>query len=321
MKAAVIIQPGGPEVLEVQEVPKPAAGQDDVLVRVRAFGLNHAEAYFRSGVWGEVPSITGIELAGTVEHDPSGTLAPGTTVVSITGGMGRTRNGSYAEYTAVSADNVVPVETELSFTELAAIPESFATAWATLFGNLDLQAGQKLLVRGGTSALGRAAVVVGAHAGATVIGTSRDAARAETLKELGAAEVLVDDAALAPKLDGGVDAVLEVVGTSTLRDSIRAVRVGGRVCHAGFLGGGNPLEAFDPFADLPNRVQLSFFASLLYGSPGYPLSEIPFQTIVGRVESGEYKWAPAHVYGLDEIVEAHRLMDSGKANGKIVVEL
>jgi NADPH:quinone reductase len=321
MKAAVITEPGGPEVLEVQEVPRPEAGPGEVLVRVRAFGLNHAETYFRSGVWGEVPAITGIELAGTVEHDPSGQLARGTTVVSITGGMGRTRNGSYAEYAAASADNVVPVETKLSFTELAAIPESFATAWATLFGNLDLQAGQKLLVRGGTSSLGRAAVVVGAHAGATVIGTSRDAARAETLKELGAAQVLVDDGELAPKLDGGVDAVLEVVGTSTLRDSIRSVRIGGRVCHAGFLGGADPLAAFDPFADLPNRVQLSFFASLLYGSPGYPLSDIPFQTIVDRVESGEYRWAPAHVFGLDEIVEAHRLMDSGRANGKIVVEV
>jgi NADPH:quinone reductase-like Zn-dependent oxidoreductase len=318
MKAAVITQPGGPEVLRVREVPKPEPADGEVLVRVHAFGVNHAETYFRSGLW-DGSGITGIELAGTVEHDPSGKLEPGTTVVSITGGMGRTRNGSYAEYTVVAADNVAPVETKLSFTELAAIPESFATAWATLFGNLDLQPGQKLLVRGGTSALGRAAVTVGAHAGAEVIATSRYAARAETLRELGASDVLVDDGELAPKLNGGVDAVLELVGTTTLRDSVRATRMGGRVVHAGFLGGGEPVEGFDPFFDLPNRVQLSFFASIHYGTPGYPLNEIPFQTIVERVESGEYKWAPAHVYKLDEIADAHRLMDSGKANGKIVV--
>src|SRR5437764_1003479 len=152
-----------------------------------------------------------------------------------------------------------------------------------------------------------------------VIATSRYAARAEALKELGASDVLVDDGELAPKLNGGVDAVLELVGTSTLRDSVLATRMGGRVVHAGFLGGGDPVEGFDPFFDLPNRVQLSFFASIHYGTPGYPLDEIPFQTIVERVESGEYKWAPAHVYSLDEIQEAHRLMDLGKANGKIVV--
>jgi NADPH2:quinone reductase len=320
MQAVVITKPGGPEVLSLEDVPRPEPGPGEVLVRVRAFGVNHAETYFRSGLW-DATSITGIELAGTVEHDPSGRLAAGTTVVSITGGMGRTRNGSYAEYTVVSANNVVPVETKLSFTELAAIPESFATAWATLFGNLRVKAGERLLIRGGTSALGRAAVVVAAYERAEVIATSRYAARAEPLRELGAKEVLVDDGELAPKLNGGVDAVLELVGTSTLRDSVRATRMGGRVCHAGFLGGGQPLEGFDPFSDLPNRVQLSFFASIHYGSPGYPLDEIPFQTIVERVESGDYKWAPAHVYRLDQIQDAHRLMDSGRAEGKIVVEV
>jgi NADPH:quinone reductase-like Zn-dependent oxidoreductase len=221
----------------------------------------------------------------------------------------------------VSADTVAPVETSLSFTELAAIPESFATAWACLYGNLDLKPGEKLLVRGGTSALGRAAIAVGSYEGAEVIATSRDASRARSLTEQGATLALLDDGEVAARLNGGVDKVLEIVGTSTLRDSLKATRIGGRVCHAGFLGGGDPLAGFDPFGDLPNRVQLSFFASLLYGSPGYPLDEIPFQTIVDRVESGDYRWTPAHIYRLDQIQEAHRLMESGRAEGKIVVEV
>src|SRR5215471_5842797 len=138
MKAIVITVPGGPEVLAITELPDPAAAAGEVLIRVRAFGLNHAEAYMRAGAWGEVAQVPGIECAGTVEADPSGRLAAGTPVVAILGGMGRTRNGSYAELVTVPASNVVPVRTRLSWTDLVALPEVYATAWAGLRQNLDL---------------------------------------------------------------------------------------------------------------------------------------------------------------------------------------
>ena len=129
MKAIVISSYGGPEVLTVTELPDPVPAADEVLIAVKAFGLNHAEAYMRSGAMGEVAQVTGIECAGTVVGDPSGRLAEGTAVVAILGGMGRTRNGSYAELVTVPASNVVQVSTSLPWTDLAALPEVYATAW------------------------------------------------------------------------------------------------------------------------------------------------------------------------------------------------
>src|SRR5215471_12740906 len=177
MKAIVITAHGGPEVLSVTELPDPVPGTGEVLIRVRAFGLNHAETYMRSGAWGEVAQVPGIECAGTVQADPSGRLAPGTSVVAILGGMGRTRNGSYAELVTVPTSNVTPVSTSLPWTDLVALPEVYATAWAGLYQNLDLRPGQSVLVRGATSALGQAAVNVAADGGATVIATTRSQAR------------------------------------------------------------------------------------------------------------------------------------------------
>jgi len=168
MKAIVISSYGGPEVLTVTSLPDPVPAADEVLIAVRAFGLNHAEAYMRSGAMGEVAKVTGIECAGTVVTDPSGRLTEGTAVVAILGGMGRIRNGSYAELVTVPASNVVEVSTSLPWTDLVALPEVYATAWAGLRHNLDLRPGQTVLIRGATSALGQAAVNVAAEQGATV---------------------------------------------------------------------------------------------------------------------------------------------------------
>jgi NADPH:quinone reductase-like Zn-dependent oxidoreductase len=156
MRAIVITKPGGPEVLQIQDVADPVPGDQEVLIAVKAFGVNHAETHMRKGEWPEATPISGIEAVGTVLTDPSGVLAEGTKVLTIMGGLGRTRNGSYAEYTAAPAANVARIETSLDWTDLAAIPESYATAWLALHGNLELEAGQSLLVRGATSALGQA---------------------------------------------------------------------------------------------------------------------------------------------------------------------
>src|SRR5689334_5673558 len=172
MRAMVITKPGGPEVLQIQQVPDPVPGDGEVLIRVRAFGINHAEAHMRKGEWPEATPISGIEAVGTAVADPSGVLAEGTKVLTIMGGLGRTRNGSYAEYTTAAAANVAPIETSLDWADLAAIPESYATAWIALLGNLRLEAGQSLLVRGATSALGQAAVTGGSGLGPRVIATT-----------------------------------------------------------------------------------------------------------------------------------------------------
>src|SRR5215469_13212636 len=229
MKAIIISSYGGPEVLTVADLPDPVPAAGEVLISVKAFGLNHAEGYMRGGVFGEVAKVTGIECAGTVVADPNGRLAAGTPVIAILGGMGRTRNGSYAELVTVPAGNVVPVSTSLSWTDLVALPEVYATAWAGLHQNLRLQPGQTVLVRGATSALGQAAVNVASEEGMTVIATTRNPGRAGLLRDIGATQVLTDDGQLAGqvhRLGADVDGVFDLVGNSVLRDSLQIVKTG-----------------------------------------------------------------------------------------------
>jgi NADPH:quinone reductase-like Zn-dependent oxidoreductase len=322
VKAIVITAPGGPEVLAVRDLPDPVPGPGEVLIQVRAFGLNHADAYMRSGAWGKVAQVPGIECAGTVAADPGGRLTVGTPVVAILGGMGRTRNGSYAELVTVPASNVIPVRTSLAWTSLVAIPEVYATAWSALFGIMDLRPGQTVLVRGATSALGQAAVNIAAGAGLTVLASTRRADRAGLLEKLGAATVLTDGGRLADEVAGrglAVDGVLDVVGNAVLRDSLRVVRPRGRVCQVGFLGGLAPVDGFDPIADLPSGVQLSFFGSaFVLGTADFPLAAIPLQDMIARAEAGRYQAEPSRVFGFGELPEAHQIMEAGTAGGKMV---
>jgi NADPH:quinone reductase len=323
MRAMVITKPGGPEVLQIQQVPEPVPSDGEVLIRVRAFGINHAETHMRKGEWPQATPISGIEAVGTVAADPSGELAEGTTVLTIMGGLGRTRNGSYAEYTVAAAANVVPIETSLDWADLAAIPESYATAWLALRGNLELAAGQVLLVRGATSALGQAAVNIARDLGAEVIATTRRADRAALLRSLGAAHVVTETGRIADEVrglrPGGADRVLDLVGNSVLRDSLQAARQPGRVCQAGFLGGLGPVADFQPVFDLPSGVQFSFFGSFEIGTPAYPVSAVPFQQIVANAEAGVYQAKPARVLPFEKIAEAQQVMEASQAGGKLVV--
>jgi NADPH:quinone reductase len=325
MHAIVIKQYGGPEVLALEERPIPEPKPGHVVIEVKAFGLNHAEIYFRKGAWGDVAEISGIECVGVVKADPDRRFAVGQKVMAIVGGMGRSFNGSYAELASVPASNVVAVNTDLSWEDLAAIPESYATAWTSLSGILNVAAGQTVVIRGATSALGQAAVNIAAHAGARVVATTRNAKRAASLENLGAKEVLLESPELSKRIrerhPQGIDAVLDIVGNTTVLDSLAMLRRGGHVCLVGFLGGGGPLT-LEPVFQMPSGTHLSVFASaLVTGTPEFPLSEIPFQDIVDRVAAGTYKAKPAKVFRFEDIQEGHRLVESNQANGKIVVRL
>ena len=210
-------------------------------MRVKALGLNHAEAFFRKGIWGDVAQVSGIECVGEV-HDPGESkLRQDQRVFALMGGMGRSINGSYAEYTAVPEGHVIPIESSMSWTDLAAIPESYATAWTFLLHNLEAKSGQVIVVRGGTSALGQAAINLARDREIRVLATTRSAQKAHILEELGA-EPLIEtpdlSAEVRRRIPHGVDGVIEIVGTSTLLDSFKMVRYRGRVAMAGFLGGG-----------------------------------------------------------------------------------
>ena len=323
MKAIVIKEHGGPEKLVLRELPDPQPKAGHVVIEVKAFGVNHAETHMRQGHWPEWTEVSGIECAGVVKTDPEGKLRPGQTVVALMGGMGRTIYGSYAELTNVPRTNVLPIETKLPWPALAAIPESYATAWSCLFGNLELQSGQSLLVRGASSALGQAAINIAVHAGARVLGTTRRRERFASLEALGTAGTLLEGPDLAARLrqvrPRGVDAVLDLVGNSVVLESLTLVHRGGRVCEAGWLGGLEPIPSFNPILQMPSGVHYSLFGSFVYGTPEFPLSDVPIQTIVDRVGAGAYKAKPARVFRFEEIQEAHRLMESSQANGKLVV--
>jgi NADPH:quinone reductase len=325
MRAVVISRYGEPDVLLHTELPDPVPAEGEVLIRVKAFGLNHAECYFRSGAWGEVADVTGIECAGIVAEDRSGTFAPGTRVVAILGGMGRTRNGSYAELVTLPATNVAAVDVDLDWEVLTAVPEVFATAWSALHLNLDIQAGQRVLVRGATSAVGQAAVQLAAAHGCSVVATSRSDRRAPLLRELGASEILVDDGSIASQLRSGrgpAGKVVDLVGNRTLRDSLTCVDRDGQVVQVGFLGGLDAVKEFNPMIDLPTGVHLSFYGSaFVLGSPAYPLSEVPLGAIFEQVASGKLKGEPARVFSFADIVEAHRVLEAGTAGGKMVVSM
>ena len=325
MQAILIRQHGGPEALAMAELPDPEPRPGQVLIEVKAFGVNHAETHMRKGEWPEFTPVSGIECAGLVRADPAGSLRKGQKVVALMGGMGRTVNGSYAELTCVPASNVIAVETDLPWEELAAIPESYATAWACLYGNLALAAGQTLLIRGATSALGQAALNIAAHEGCTILATSRNPARFSLLQDLGATHALAEGPDLARRVralyPGGVDRVLDLVGNSTVLDSLAALRRGGRLCEAGWLGGLAPIASFNPMLQMPSDVHWSLFGSFVFGTPEFPLSDIPMQTIVDRAAAGAYKAKPAKIFRFAEIQEAHRLMESGAALGKLVVRV
>jgi NADPH:quinone reductase and related Zn-dependent oxidoreductases len=325
MRAIVRQRFGGPEELMIKEIPIPEPEHGQVVIRVKAFGLNHAEIYMRKGDWGDVAKVSGIECVGLVEANPDGQFTAGQKVLALMGGMGRTIDGSYAQYTRVPVTNVVPIQSDLSWEDLAAIPESYATAWTCLHDNLALVTGQTLVIRGATSALGQAALNIASQIGVRVFATTRNPDRVAMLKQLGAQQVHLEGPDLARRIRGlhpeRIDAVLELAGNSTILDSLAIVGRGGRVCLAGFLGGLGPIALFNPLLQMPSGVHFSFFGSFMFGQPEFPLSDVPFQQMIDRAATGAYQARPAKVFPLEEIQKAHRLMETNQAKGKLVIRV
>src|SRR5256885_7348194 len=222
MKAIVVEQSGSPEVLHIRQIHRPEPDNGWVLVRIRAFGLNRSEMFTRQGFSPDVtfPRILGIEAVGEVEQDPSGHYQAGQKVSAVMGGMGRQYDGGYAEYAVLPLERLMPLDTHLPWDVLGAIPEMFLTVWSSLTESLEIQAGQTLLVRGGTSSIGLTSISVAKKAGLTVLATTRSEVKRQALVDVGADQVLIDDGNVAEKvraiLPNGVNRVQELVGTRTL---------------------------------------------------------------------------------------------------------
>lgn len=325
MKAIVAKQPGGPEVLQLVDIDEPQTQTGEVKIRVKAFGLNKAESYYRSGNYGKlVPDqALGIEAVGEITEDPSGIFNIGQKVATAMGGMMFARHGGYAEYITVNANNVVAIDSDLSYEKLAALPEAYLTVWGALDKNLQIAKGQTLLVRGATSSIGLTAITYAKFCGLTVIATTRNANSIDKLKTMGADHVVIDDGAIQEKVRAivpqGVDNAIEVVGVATIKDTLKCVRPWGEVVVVGLLSGPAVLESFNLMGDLPGTVKLSFFGSGILGTDALPLKESPLNIIAEQIASGKIPSTIGKTFHVEDIQEAHRLLDSGTANGKIVV--
>ncbi|WP_104666559.1 zinc-binding dehydrogenase [Ensifer adhaerens] len=328
MKAYVIERAGGPEVLELRDIPSPEIQAGEVKIRVRAFGLNRAEVYLRAGKMGAItgPRVPGIEAVGEVVADPSGTFRTGQRVATAMGGMQFSRFGSYAEEVTVLRSNVIDMGgSTLSWEDLAALPEAYLTIWGALTRSLAITKGQTLLVRGATSSVGLAAIAYAKALGLTVIATTRTPQNAARLRQIGAGQVVVDDGAIADKvralMPNGVDAALDVVGAATVRDTVKALKPFGGVTVIGLLGGPPVIEQLNLMQDLPAATRLGFFSSGLLGTEALPVASSPLPWLAKEIEAGRIPSLRSQTFAFDRISEAHRLMESDRALGKLVVKL
>ena len=320
MRAIVLDGPGPASALTLRELPKPEARAGWVLLRVEAFGLNRSELHTRLGLAGpEVtfPRVLGIEATGVIEAAPGTDLPVGSKAVAMVGGMGRSFDGGYAEYTLVPARCVIPVETELDWARLGALPEVLQTAWGSLTVGVGLSEGGTLLVRGGTSSVGMMAAILGKRMGATVLATTRRPERARDLQAIGVDHVLVDDGNIAPAVRelvaDGVDGAIELVGAPTLQDTLRACRPGGTTCFTGMLSNKWIVEQFYPIDFIPTGVRLT-----AYGGGAGNLPATVLADIAAAIHRGEIDW-PVEVYDMEDIARAHEDMEHNRVAAKQVV--
>ena len=320
MRAAVIYEPGGPEVLKLEERPVPTPRPGSVLIKVKAFGVNRSELFTRQGHSPNVdfPRILGIEAVGVVEESPGGEFRAGQIVATAMGGMGRQFDGGYAEYTCVPAGQVQAVSTSLDWPTLGALPEMIQTAWGSLHTALELEAGQTLLIRGGTTSVGLAAAVLAKQHGATVSATTRQPEREALLRENGADHVFIDSGTIAgdvrAAIPDGVHRVLELVGATTLLDSLQCAAPKGVVCMTGMVGDRWQLDQFSPMGAIPTSVKLT-----TYSGGAEDFVKTPLQAFIAELEAGRTQSRVGRVFNLEDIVEAHRCMEENRAGGKIVV--
>jgi len=322
MKAAVTTKAGDPNVIQIQEVPQPETKPGWVLIKVKSFGLNRSELFTRRGDSPGVtfPRIQGIECVGIVDNDPTNTYTKGQQVAAIMGGMGRFFDGGYAEYVSVPIEILFPFESSLPWSILGAIPEMFQTVSGSLNQALEIQAGEILLIRGGTSSIGMLACQLAKTKGLTVISTTRNPGKRQALIDNGADHVIIDDGKVSTALQeiypDGANKVLELIGTKTLKDSLKCIGYKGMVCMTGILGNEWTISEFTPMGDIPSLGRLT-----VYMGESKNLSKELLQEFIDEVESKNIHLNIDRVFKLEEMAVAHQYMEDNKAKGKIVVEI
>lgn len=319
MKAIVVDKCCKAEDLRVSEIPVPEIKPGWVLVKVHAAGLNHSEALLRlfeaDNDYINTPIVPGIECVGEIANASDSQFQKGDKVIALMGGMGRSFNGSYAEYALLPESHVFKVDTNLDWISLAAVPETYFTAYGSLLECLYLTAEDTLLVRGATSTVGQAAIQLAKAVGAKVIAACRKEESFEKLKAIGAEYCIIDDGQLNQQLlPLKPNKILELIGPKTLRDSLLTVTHPGYVCSTGVLGNVYSITQFDPIKYIPNGVFLTGFYS------NFPTYQ-SINNLFDLINKAQLKPLYAKVFTLDQIVEAHTLLEKGGAGGKIILKI
>lgn len=315
MKAVIIDKVTPAANIKISEVEIPKIKPEWVLIKVKAFGLNHSEKILRleeiNESYIQKPVIPGIECVGIIENPSDSNFKKGQKVISLMGGMGRSFNGSYCQYALLPAHHVFSVESNLTWEQLAAIPETFFTAWGSLFECLLLKQTDKLLVRGATCALGYAAIQIAKAVGCKVVATTHKENKLKYISN--ADEQILDEGILTGKIKG-ITKALDLVGPKSLKDSLTAVEKGAIVCNTGILGGIYELNSFDPIKDIPNGVYLTGFFS------NYPTQQI-IDDIFNFINEKNIIPDFVNVFDFENIKDAITAQDTGTVNGKIVVKV
>lgn len=317
MKAVVIDRPTKAEDIQLTEVLLPEVRPGWVLVKIKAFGLNHSEQILREFEiqrdYIKKPVIPGIECVGEIEEPSDSGLSKGQKVACLMGGMGRSFDGSYAEYALLPSHHVFAVESELSWERMGAVPETYFTAWGSLFLSLKLTAQDKLLIRGGTCALGYVAIQLAKALGCEVVATTHRESKLALLEAAGADECVLDNGTLKNKIQG-VNKALELVGPKTLTDTMRVLEKGGIVCNTGVLGNVFSLHEFAPIQDIPNEVYLTGFHS------NFPTQK-DMRDIFEFIDEHHLEPLIGAVYSFNDIRQALMDLDCHRTNGKIVIRV
>lgn len=319
MKAIIINGCCKAEDLHVSEIPLPKVRPGWVLIKIHAVGLNHSEALLRmfeaDSDYIATPIVPGIECVGEIADASDSDFHIGQKVIALMGGMGRSFNGSYEEYALIPTKNVFTVNTNLEWVSLAAIPETYFTAYGSLFESLQLIKSDTLMIRGATSTVGMAAIQLAKAEGAKVIAASRRSSSFEKLYSIGADLCVIDDGNISSQeLPFKPNKVLELIGPKTLHDSLLCVSHPGYVCNTGILGNVFTVKDFDPIKYIPNGVYLTGFFS------NFPVQET-IDRMFALINKGNIAPLYAKVFGLHEIAEAHSLLENGGAGGKIILKI
>ncbi|WP_426206313.1 NAD(P)H-quinone oxidoreductase [Pseudomonas sp. TWP3-1] len=325
MTLVEITEPGGPEVLQPKRVPLPVAGDGEVLIRVHAAGINRPDALQRAGKYPMKPGmnpIPGLEVAGEVVALGTGVTAfvVGDRVCALTNG------GGYAEYCAVPAGQALPIPEGLDWVQAAAIPETFFTVWANLFGLGGASKGQHALIHGGTSGIGTTALMLCREFGIQAFATAGSADKCAAIRELGGEAINYREqdfaSVIAEKTDGqGVNAILDIMGGSYLNSNVSALAMDGRLVMLGFLGGAKANDV-DLLAIMAKRAVIT--GSLLRARSAAEKAAIADQLrehVWPALAGGRCLPIIDKVYALTDAAQAHAHMEAGEHIGKIVLKV